>query len=154
MAVIDNRLLNVDTDQDITENFNRVLGLIDNLNSTIGNINTIPDKLIIITKDNSTFAYDSDNDLYIITNQKLYNALKNFPEGDPNFKILFVDTGELGENFLGLSYGEVASDNPNSVIMYFDSGEATAEKFTFTASATANKTTMKHEENISYAIEE
>ena len=48
MAIIDSRLKDCDTDQDVTENFNRVLNLIDNISS-------IPDNLIILTGDKEIF---------------------------------------------------------------------------------------------------
>ena len=35
MAIIDSRLIDCDTDQDVTENFNRVLALIDELSEAI-----------------------------------------------------------------------------------------------------------------------
>lgn len=38
MAIIDNRLIDCDTDQDVTENFNRVIGLLDTLNEVVANI--------------------------------------------------------------------------------------------------------------------
>lgn len=38
MAIIDNRLLNCDTDQDVTANFNRVLGLLDTLSGVVADL--------------------------------------------------------------------------------------------------------------------
>lgn len=144
MAVIDSRLLNCDTDQDVTENFNRIIKLIDEKNY-------LPDNLIILTGDNTTVEAE-EADTYLITNAKLYNALKNFPSGSPNFKIMFV--GVEGFNFLGLSYGELAGDFPNSISLYFDSDEACAESYIFTASEVENKTRAVHTGTIIYVEEE
>ena len=144
MATIDNRLLNCDTDQDVTENFNRIIKLIDEKNY-------LPDNLIILTDDNSTIVAGED-ETYVITNAKLYNALKNMPEGGPNFKVMFV--GIIDFNSLGLSYGELTGDNPNSITLYFDSDEACAESYTFTASEEENKTTAVHTGTIRYVEDE
>ena len=38
MAIIDSRLKDVDTDQDVTENFNRVLSLIDSLSGVVAEL--------------------------------------------------------------------------------------------------------------------
>ncbi len=38
MVVIDSRLKTCDTDQDVAENFNRMLGLLDTLNEVVANI--------------------------------------------------------------------------------------------------------------------
>ena len=38
MAIIDNRLLNCDTDQDVTANFNRVLSLLDTLSEVVADL--------------------------------------------------------------------------------------------------------------------
>ncbi len=38
MAIIDNRLKDCDTDQDVTENFNRVLSLLDTINEVVADL--------------------------------------------------------------------------------------------------------------------
>ena len=44
MAIIDSRLIDCDTDQDVTENFNRVLALIDELSEAVEDLTPSEDE--------------------------------------------------------------------------------------------------------------
>ena len=144
MAIIDSRLKDCDTDQDVTENFNRIINLIDKLSA-----NSIPDNLIIITKDNSTIELDSVAGTITITNKKLYDAVQSV-NGTGNFKVLFIDaSNEL--NVCGLSYGE--SGGNGECYMYFDSAEASTDKYLFTATETPNEVLLTLEDTITYTTE-
>lgn len=149
MAVIDSRLKDCDTDQDVTENFNRILNLLDN-------VSAVPSNLIILTKDNSTIT--EDNGTYTIKNQELHDALltktnetTNNEESDNNFKLLFVNTGTYLDSY-SISFGEVISAKDKWEVV-FSSGTAT-EDLCLLEAGEGDETTLTIEQVIAMVIEE
>lgn len=87
MAVIDSRLKDCDTDQDVTENFNRVLGLLDTLNEVVANI-----------EDSQLFkvAFDSDGGSEVAT-QYVIEGEKAIEPVDPTKEDYTFDGWYNGE---------------------------------------------------------
>lgn len=92
MAIIDNRLIDCDTDQDVTENFNRVLGLLDTLNGVVADL-----------EDSQLFKVEFDSDggssvatQYIIEGEK---ATEPTPPTKSNYTFSKWMNGEVEYDF-------------------------------------------------------